>query len=340
MNEVRQQDIEQFVSSFQCAEKIANHSFLITGGTGLIGSSLILALLALEKAIRIIAPIRNKKKAESVLGEKFPLVEWIECDLESCNYDSLGHVDYIIHCAAPTSSQFFIEKPVETIDSIMRSTRALLEYARKQRINSFVYLSSLEVYGSGLSFSKITEDMQGYWNPQNIRSSYPIAKRCAENLCVAYAFEYTVPVRIARLTQTTGAGIDKNDNRIIVQFVRCAVNGEDIILQSTGESARPYCYTIDSILAILQILLYGENGMVYNVANEETYISAYDLAVFIRDHINPKISVRVVLNDNQKYPPTSKLFLSTERLRSLGWYPQYDLRAICCRLAKFMKDAQ
>jgi nucleoside-diphosphate-sugar epimerase len=334
----QQKDVQEFARSFALRDDLANASFLITGATGLIGSSLIRCLLALDKGVRVIAPVRNKEKAVAMFDDLFDQVEWMECDLASCDYDQAGEVDYVIHCAAPTSSKFFVESPVETIRVIYEATASLLEYSRRQCIKGFVYLSSLEVYGSDLPDAIITEDMQGYWDVMSVRSSYPVAKRAVENLCCAYASEYGVPVKVARLTQTTGAGISKDDNRVIAQFAKLAAKGEDIVLHTTGESARPYCYTTDCVSALLYIMLRGKNGDAYNVANESTYISARGMAEFLRDQFNPSIDVRVELNDNMGYAPVSKLRLSTEKLCALGWQPKVDLKQMFERLIVYLSE--
>ena len=338
VSRTQQEDIQKFVRTFALADELANVSFLITGATGLIGASLIRCLLALDKGIRIIAPVRNMEKARAMFEDLFQRVEWKEGDLSSYDYDQVGEVDYVVHCAAPTSSKFFIDCPVETIRVIYESTASLLSYAHRQNVKGFVYLSSLEVYGSGLPDTKITEDMQGYWDLMNIRSSYPVAKRAIENLCCAYASEYGVPVKVARLTQTTGAGIAKDDNRVIAQFAKLAAKGEDIVLHTTGDSARPYCYTTDCVSALLYILLKGKKGEAYNVANDSTYISARGMAEFLRENFNPAIDVRVELNDNMGYAPVSKLDLSTEKLRTLGWQPQYDLKQLFERLIAYLSE--
>ena len=337
VSRTQQEDIQEFVRTFALADELANASFLITGATGLIGASLIRCLLTLDKGIRVIAPVRNSEKAAAMFGDLFDRVEWMECDLVSCDYDQVGKVDYVVHCAAPTSSKFFVDCPVETIRVIYEATASLLNYAHRQSVKGFVYLSSLEVYGGGLLDTKITEDMQGYWDVMSVRSSYPVAKRAVENLCCAYASEYGVPVKVARLTQTTGTGIAKDD-RVIAQFARLAARGGDIVLHTTGESARPYCYTTDCVSGLLYILLKGKNGEAYNVANESTYISARGMAEFLRDQFNPSIDVRVELNDNMGYAPVTKLNLSSGKLRSLGWQPRYDLKQMFSRLIEYLSE--
>lgn len=339
MNIIVKQDIQEFVQSFELSEQLLGSTFLITGATGLIGSTLIHCLLALNKGIHIIAPLRNKTKAMNIydMDERYH-IRFIECDLTLFDYDVVGYVDYVIHCAAPTSSKFFVDYPVETFNIIYKGTQALLEYTRKKPVKGFVYLSSLEVYGTILDDSiAITEDVQGYLNPMAVRSCYPMAKRATENLCCLYAIQYGIKIMVARLTQTTGANIAEDDNRVIAQFCRLTAKGENIILHTTGESARPYCYTIDTTSAILYILLRGDSGKAYNVANEETYISAKSMAELLRDNFNKNIKIEYKLNDNMGYAPVTKIRLNAHELMALGWKPRYGLREILSKLIKALK---
>ncbi len=341
MNEVLKQDIIDFARTFELANRLEKSFFLITGSTGLIGSILIHSLLALNKDINIIAPVRNVDKAKNVFNEKeLNKIQFIECDLINYDYGNIQQVDYIVHCAAPTSSKFFVEYPVETFNIIYQATYHLLEFAKLKTIKGFVYLSSLEVYGTITDDSSfVTEDVQGYLDPMVVRSSYPMAKRAAENLCCLYAKEYGVNVKVARLTQTTGAGVSENDNRIIVQFCRLAADNKDIILHTSGTAARPYCYTMDAISAILYILINGENGQAYNVANEESYISAKDLAFYVQNKFAPHINVKSEVAKNMGYAPETCLKLSTEKLRSLGWSTRYSLYQIIDNLIRSMQCA-
>lgn len=340
MNKVLQEDVADFAKAFSLTNECSNATFLITGATGLIGSTLIHGLLALQAGIQIVAPVRNIEKAKKTFDSwELEKIRLIECNLQSFDYHSLKNVDYIIHCAAPTASKFFVEHPVDTFSSIYDVTKSLLDFASDAKVKSFVYLSSLEVYGEIQdSSTMVTENVQGYLDPLSVRSSYPMAKRATENLCCLYTAQYGVPVKIVRLTQTTGAGIAKDDNRVIAQFARLAANGQDIVLHTTGESARPYCYTIDSVSGILFVLLRGKSGEAYNVANEETYISAREMAEFLKKNCNPTINVKMELNENMGYAPVSKIRLSSAKLQKLGWKPKYNLDLIFNRLFEYFKQ--
>ena len=135
MDIIQQEDIRVFVDSFEFAEDLSNSSFLITGATGLIGSTLIHCLIALNKGVKILAPVRNLKKAETLFSkDEFAFIELIECDIVSYDYEQIEYVDYIVHCAAPTASKFFVEYPVETFDIIYSGTKVLLDYAHKYSV--------------------------------------------------------------------------------------------------------------------------------------------------------------------------------------------------------------
>lgn len=339
MNKIQEEDVQQFARTFPLKDSLKDSTFLITGATGLIGSTLIHCLLALKAGTRIVAPVRNMQKASQLFSkEEQEGITFVSCDLQSTDFLQFGAVDYIVHCAAPTSSSFFVSHPVETFDSIIEITRHLLSYARQTKPKGFLYLSSLEVYGTINDDSvMISEEVQGYLDPLSVRSSYPMAKRAAETLCHLYAQEYGLPITIARLTQTTGAGIAADDNRVIAQFARLAARCENIILHTTGESARPYCYTTDSISAMLHILLKGEGGAAYNVANEDTYISARGMAEYLQKNFSPEISIHIQPDSSHGYAPATKQRLSTQRLQALGWKPQYGLKEIFERLIASME---
>lgn len=332
---ILKQDIHDFVRSFGLYERLRGTHILVTGGTGLIGSILVKCLMALnmehDLGVRITCPVRDKEKAYSVYDDIFKhlnvyvgdLMEFIETTNES--------YDFIFHCASPTVSKYFIDNPVETFELSLLSTIKLLKYAKLRSVRSFVYVSSLECYGSILNENVIDEKNQGYIDPLDVRSSYSMGKRAAETICHAYSKEYGVSVKIARLTQTFGPGVSATDNRVFAQFARKIINGEDIVLHTSGESSKPYCYTVDCITALLYILLKGEDGAAYNVANEDTYCSIKELACFLCSNFNKESKVVMELNDNLGYAPVTKLPLLCDKLKELGWRPKYGLYEMFAR---------
>lgn len=245
---------------------------------------------------------------------------------------------HIIHFASPTASRYFVDFPVETADTILVGTRTVLEYARAHRLQSLIFVSSLEVYGVVTDDSlPLTEDRQGWIDPMSVRSGYPMAKRMAECLCHAYAKEYGVPVRVARLAQTFGAGVAADDNRVFAQFARNIIQGENIVLHTTGEVSRCYCYTTDALSALMYLMAFGQDGEAYNVANESTYISVIDMARFLCAHFNTAVKPVIQLQEGLGYSPVTRLRLDCQKLRALGWEPHYNLEEMFDHLIKSMQ---
>lgn len=250
-------------------------------------------------------------------------------------------VDWIFHCAAVTTSKLMIEKPVETLSTAIEGTKNILELARKNKCKSMVYISSMEMYGTfNNSDTEITEDKIGYINPLKVRSNYPESKRLCENMCVAYMREYGVKVKIARLAQTFGAGILPGENRVFAQFAKSVISGRDIVLHTRGLSEGNYCYTRDCVLGLFIILLCGENGEAYNVANPKSHTTIAEMAHMVADKIsNGKIKVIYdIPKDNVfGYAEDTKMKLNSDKLQALGWTPEIGLEDAYKRMIEQMK---
>lgn len=333
-NKIQEEDILAFASRFKLADELRGKRIAITGATGLLGSSMVKCLLALDKAyglgLHVLAIVRNADKARAMFGDDIELTTHDFQDMQALTVPD--GVDTIVHFASPTASKYFVSNPVETMMAGFQGTKQVLDAAAKAG-SSVVYVSSLEVYGSVYNDSKpVDEDCQGYINPMEPRSSYPMAKRAAECLCKSYAAEYGLPVYVARLAQTFGAGVTKDDNRVFAQFARSAISHQDIVLHTTGKLSRCYCYTTDAIEGLLYIMLRGKDGEAYNVANEDTYISIADMAALVCDSFGCGIKTVVQLQDGMGYSPVTRLRLDTSKLRSLGWQPHYGLKEMFHRL--------
>lgn len=321
--------------------ELKDSTVLITGGTGLVGFNLLQELVKVRESLnlKILALVRNEERARHVFAPFSEQVELVRGDItDELVIDQPVH--YLIHGASITSSKAFVENPVETIMTSVMGTRNMLELARRKKIRSMVYLSSMETYGTTKGGSLLTEADVGYLNPLSVRSSYPESKRMCESLCVAYSEEYGVPVKIARLVQTFGPGMQPGDKRAIVQFLHSALSQQDIEIKASGESARMYLYTFDAVSALMTLLLHGENGTAYNVANKETYCSIRVLAETIVKVAggNSRVLVNTGTEEERRiYPPDSFLRLDTSRLEALGWKAQCGLDESIRNLIKCME---
>lgn len=158
---------------------------------------------------------------------------------------------------------------------------------------------------------------------------------------MAHAHEFQVPVKMARLAQTFGAGISKNENRVFAQFARSILHGENIVLHTDGSKAHCYCYTTDAVLGLLTILLQGENGEAYNVSNEETFGTIRQMAEMLTEKY-PQSGSKLIFDipeDANKfgYAPTSRMLVCSEKLNKLGWKAVVSLPEMFDRLIRSMK---
>ena len=347
---ILQEDLDIIADSELPFEKLKNASVLITGATGLIGVSLIRTLLCVNRKrnthIKILAFVRNKVKAQHIYGcllqrENFELISG---DVTS-KLDIPQKVDYIFHCASVTSSQMMISKPVETLMTAILGTYNTLELAVEKEVKAFVYVSSMEMYGSFTGAERagraVTEADLGYIDPLKVRSNYPESKRLCENMCVAYASEFGVPAKIARLAQTFGAGVLPGENRVFAQFARSVINGENIVLHTQGKSEGNYCYTRDAVKGLFIILLKGEKGEAYNVTNPDTHTNIAKMAEMVCEKLAKgkiKTVYDVLQNNTFGYAADVKLKLSSDKLQKLGWKPEVGLEEAYNRLIESMKS--
>lgn len=343
MNKVLEEDFQYILKLKLPLERMENKTVLITGGTGFLGSLLIRFFDYINEKqnrnIRILAFVRDEGKAERVIGDCN--AKWVIGDI--CKMPEIPEdVDFIFHCAAVTNSREMIEKPVEVAEGIVLGTYNIMKLAQKKRVEGVVFLSSMEVYGaSDNSTVKIDESYMGPIDPMKARSCYPLGKRMAENICYSYHSEYGVPVKVVRLAQTFGAGVLKSDGRVFSQFAKSVMNKEDIILHTDGLSMGNYCYSADAISGLLFLLLKGENGQAYNIVNEEASMSIRDMAQLVCEKISKgAVSIRYDIpeENNYGYAAPSRIKLSSEKIKKLGWKPAYGMEDMYKRMIGYWKE--
>ncbi len=326
---------------------LENKTILLTGSTGLIATQIGRTLLECNRLynsnIHLILHARNIDKLKMKYGEYLNSdnVNYILNDIKDEMKCDLA-IDYIIHTASITSSFDFINKPVETIDTLINGTKKVLEFAHTHHIKKVTYLSSLEVYGDiHDEHILIDENNYGYIDFLNVRSSYSEGKRMSECLCSSFAKEYDLFINIARLSQTIGSDISLDDNRVFAQFGKCAVLNKDIVLKTRGNTIRSYTYISDAVRAILFVLLKGENRNAYNIANKNTLCSISELANLFAKRSEFDIKVLYDLSENIAnlgYNNEIKINLDTTKIEKLGFVPTVDLSQIVNKLIVGLKE--
>lgn len=343
------EDLYRSVDKIKSFAELQKASILVTGATGLIGSQIVKTLLLLNDLhgaeVYVLACVRNREKAHKIYGELLERRDLCLIVADITNKTEIAeNVDFIIHSASVTTSKTMIERPIETICTAIAGTRNMLELAKEKHVRKFLYLSSMEVYGAFYEENiEIDETKMGYIDPLSVRSNYPESKRMCENLCVAYNREYGVPIVIARLAQTFGAGVLAGENRVFAQFARSIMNQKDIVLHTEGRTEGNYCYLGDAICALMLLLNSGKTGEAYNVVNEEMHISIREMAELVcRLYGEGKSRVRFDIPSSNLYgyAQETKMKLTSKKLQNLGWTPEIGLEEAYRRLIEYLRECE
>lgn len=348
-SKILEQDYKYVANSNVEFEKLRGCTILITGATGLIGSLLIRNLLYCEQVyglnLKILGLVRNLEKAQKLfedISDKGSL-QFVVQDLAEPFRELRDSVDYIIHTASVTKSKEMVQYPADNIRIAVNGTMNLLDLAREKKVRSFVYVSSMEVYGRiSCSDHKIQEDELGYLDLYSARSCYPEGKRLCECLCNAYAVQYGMHTVTARLAQTFGAGILPGENRVFAQFAKSVLRNEDIVLHTKGLSEGNYVYTADAISGLLLLMTAGNSGNAYNISNEDNHMTISQMANLVAEEIaDGRISVVYDIPedlDSMGYAPDVKMHLSSAKMRKLGWKPDIDMKSAYKRMIAYMLE--
>lgn len=340
MNKVVIEDMK-YINSQIAHDRLDGSRVLLSGATGLIGKYLV-RFLTEYCHCTVFAVVRDREKAQALLEDLGEQVQYICSDITELEAEARD-IDYMIHGASITSSRSFSLEPVETIRTSVEGTRRMLEFARKNPVKGFVFLSTMEVYGTPSTDDKIQELHGTDLNTMTVRNSYPESKRLCEAMCTAYFSQYGVPIRVLRLTQTFGPGVAYEDSRVFAEFARCAMEGRDIVLHTKGETKRNYLYLADACTAILTVLTKGVSGEAYNGAHEHTYCSIREMAELVAAQCSvQKIQVRVEQEEGATekfgYAPVLRMNLDTSKLQKLGWEPRTGLTDMYKRMIQSLTE--
>lgn len=311
---------------------LSEKTILITGAYGMITSYLGLFLLSIAERynISLILQCRNLEKANKVYGDYQgkPYLSLTNLDFEYGEMPG-SCPDYIIHAASAASTKQFIENPVDVMGPNIVGTWNLLNYAKNNHINKFLFFSSNSIYGEGgVDKDILTENDYGIVDPLNERSSYIESKRASEQMCRAFWKQYSVPTSIIRICHTYGPTFDINrDVRIIPRTIRKIINGEDVEIYRDPHSVIQYTYIADMIAAILVVLVKGEMGEAYNSGSDEI-VKMNDVIQWMLeadDCIRSKL-IEKEIDSNYSFAQGKGVNfkkLSNDKIKKIGWKQLY-----------------
>lgn len=321
-------------------ERLSGCRIVVTGASGLLGNYLVRTLLALragvhvEKPVEVVAVVRNMARAQCRFADlkahpQLTLVPW---DLSTLAVPDFGPIHYVLHAGSQASPRYYGEDPVGTILPNVTGTAALLEALRRaEDPRGFLLMSAGAVYGALSSEEPIPENQFGPLDPASIHACYPESKRLAETLCVSWQHQHGLPSYIVRPFHTYGPGLLPDDGRAFADFIFAAVQGQPLVLNSDGSTLRVFCYAADAIEATFAILLKGEAGVAYNLANPHGVCSILELAELIAAqyaHTGVRLEQRAETPDGRVYTKAvqARQVPDVQRLAALGWRARTPVR--------------
>ena len=333
-NELYMEDVQNVSLLDLPWEKLKNKSILLSGATGMIGSFLVDVIL--EKNISdnlnccVYALGRNEEKARTRFSKYMNDTHFIIVSYDvklPFERNDIGTVDYILHLASNTHPLQYSTDPIGTITTNIIGVQNLLDFAVAHHATRFCFTSSNEIYGENRGDVEFfDENYCGYINSNTMRAGYPESKRCGEALCQAYRVQKGLDIVIPRPTRSYGPTMLMSDTKAISQFLKKGIAGEDIILKSTGTQYFSYTYVADAVAGLLTVLLKGENGEAYNIAEEHSDIMLRDLARIIADFCGTDVIYELPnVVEAAGYSTATKARLDGRKLQKLGWSPKYDI---------------
>lgn len=272
--------------------ELAGRRLLITGGAGFLGYYLVQSVLAwnarvVEREAIALTIYDNFSRGmprwltELWQGGYFQVVEQ---NMTAPLPAEMGEFDYIIHAAGIASPTYYRRYPIETMDANITGLRSLLDYTLRQRdsahpVRGFLFFSSSEIYGDPPADQIPTrEEYRGNVSCTGPRSCYDESKRYGETLCVNFARQYGLPIKIARPFNNYGPGLKITDRRVLPDFARDLLAGRDITLLSDGSPSRTFCYSADAVVGYYKVLVRGRPGEAYNIGTAEPEVSMAEVA--------------------------------------------------------------
>jgi len=292
---------------------------LITGGAGFIGSHLCDFLI--DKGFRVICMDNfitgTKKNVEHLNGNKnFRLID----------HDASKHIEideninYVLHFASPASPIDYQKIPIQTLKAGSLGTHNTLGLALAKKAKYFL-ASTSEVYGD----PKVNPQPESYWgnvNPIGIRGCYDEAKRFAEALVMAYYRIHNVDTRIARIFNTYGPKMRKNDGRAVPNFISQALSNKPITVYGDGKQTRSFCYISDLIEGIYKLMVSNINDPV-NLGNPDEH-TIIEFARIVKKLTNSESEI-IYENLPVDDPRVRRPDISKAK-KELGWEPTVSLK--------------
>lgn len=312
---------------------------IVTGGAGFLGSFLCEKLLSEGHQVICVDNLLTGSEENIDLFKDNPNYSFIKYDVNHSLPEDL-EADFIFHLASPASPNH--HSPIsyhalafETMMVNTRGTNKLLEFAETKKIR-FLFASTSEVYGDS-QVSPQSEEYRGNVSTTGPRSVYDESKRFGETLTAYYQREKGVDTRIVRIFNTYGPRMNKDDMRMIANFIQQALKNEPITVFGDGAQTRSLCFVTDTIDGIYSLMM-KENlaGEVVNIGNNEEH-TVLEYAELVKKLTNSKSEI--VFNEElPEDDPKQRQPDITKAKELLNWEPKVDLENGLTKIIEYFKN--
>ncbi len=316
---------------------------LVAGGAGFLGSHLCDRLLAEGNGVLCVdSLLTGKKKNISHLLINPNFTFWQQDITRPFSRETekkLSQVKAIYHLASAASpnansAYSYMNFPIETLLANSLGTYRLLEIAQKNRAK-FLYASSSEIYGEPQEHPQ-KETYFGNVNPNGLRSCYDEGKRFGEAITFSYQRRFKIDARIIRIFNTYGPRMDKQDGRVVSNFIVAALSKQQLEIYGNGQQTRSFCYVSDLIEGLIKAMEKDKtSGEVFNLGNDEEY-SIVKLAETVNEMVENKTAFSFMplpADDPTKRKPDL-----TKAKKILGYLPQVSLRQGLRKTIEYFKQ--
>ena len=309
-------------------------NWLITGGCGFIGSSLIQKLLELDSTINIrildnltvgteddLTEVANFKRVDQIVSSPNGVELFIGdiTNSEDCIRSSKG-IDCIVHLAANTGVGPSVENPKIDMEANVIGTFNMLEAAREHKIEKFIFASSGAPIGE-LKPPPIHEEL-----PAHPVSPYGASKLAGEGYCSAYYQTFGVKTIALRFGNVYGPR-SKNKASVVAKFIKQALKGETCEVYGTGKQTRDFIYITDLVEAVVKASQTNVGGEIFQIAsNKESTVN--EIVEIIKSEL-AKLDVDInIVHGETRIGDVMRNYSDTTKAKNiLGWEPQMELSA-------------
>jgi dTDP-glucose 4,6-dehydratase len=304
---------------------------LVTGGAGFLGSHLCDALLAEGYSVVAVDNLVTGRMANIEHLRRDASFEFVQRDINQ-PFDC-GEVNYVFHFACPASPVDYMIHGIDTLKVGSLGTMHALEIAQKYHAK-YLVSSTSECYGDPLEHPH-KETYWGNVNPIGPRSVYDEAKRFTEALTMAYHRYNKVDTRISRIFNTYGPRMQLNDGRVIPNFMKQALRGEDLTVYGEGKQTRSFCYVSDEIDGFLRLSKSDEHLPV-NIGNPNEF-TILECAQYVLKVTGSKS--KICYEPLPQDDPKQRRPDITKAKTLLGWEPKIDLETGLKMSLEYFKKA-